>query len=104
MSAFKDQLRKDAKAVFINLREFADEHCLNGYTVACVIDKDLTQGAKDSFVGVFVNAVTIYVATEDMEVRPVEGEMLELDGVFHTVRSVNAEGDILAIVAEVNEQ
>ena len=104
MSAFKDQLRKDAKAVFLNLREFADEHCLNGYTVACVVDKDLTQGAKDSFVGVFVNAVTIYVAAADMEMRPVEGEMLELDGVFHTVRSVNAEGDILAIVAEVNEQ
>lgn len=104
MSAFKDQLRKDAKAVFLNLREFADEHCLNGYTVACVVDKDLTQAAKDSFVGVFVNAVTIYVATADLEVRPVEGEMLELDGVFHTVRSVNAEGDVLAIVAEVNEQ
>lgn len=104
MSAFKDQLRKDAKAVFINLQEFADKHCLNGDTVACVIDKDLTQGAKDSFVGVFVNAVTIYVATEDMAVRPVEGEMLEFDGVYHIVRSVNAEGDILSIVAEVNEQ
>ena len=104
MSAFKDQLRKDAKAVFLNLREFADEHCLNGVNVACVVDKDLTQGAKDSFVGVFVNAVTIYVATADLEVRPVEGEMLELDGVFHAIRSVNAEGDILAIVAEVNEQ
>lgn len=90
--------------MFINPREFADEHCLNGDTVVCVIDKDLTQAAKDSFVGVFVNAVTIYVATEDLAVRPVEGEMLELDGVFHTVRSVNAEGDVLVIVAEVNEQ
>ena len=104
MSAFKDMLRKDAKAVFLNAREFAEEHCLNGYTVACVIDNDLTGAAKDSFVGVFVNTVTIYVAADDLEVRPVEGEMLELDGVYHTVKSVNAEGDILAIVAEVNEQ
>lgn len=104
MSAFKDAIAKDVKAVFINPMEFADTHSVNGYEVACVVDKDLTAEAQQRLEGVFVNTVTIYIAEGDLEVRPVEGELLDLDEVQHIVRSVSAEDGILVIVAEVNEQ
>jgi hypothetical protein len=108
MSAFKDAVSRDVKAVFINSDEFAYEHDLNGQKVACIVDKDLTTEAKDTISqpleGVFLNILTIYVDVKDIERQPVEGEILELDGVMHIVRSVSVEEGILVIVAEVNEQ
>lgn len=104
MSAFKDTIAKDIKSVFINIDEFADEHSLNGKVVRCVVDKDLTMGAKDNMVGVFMNAVTIYVAEKDIEKRPVEGALLELDDETYTVRNVSAEDGMLVIIAEAYNQ
>lgn len=108
MSAFKDAVQKDVKSVFINLNEFADEHELNGQKVVCIVDKDLTQGKGDTVAnplyGVFLNTITIYVDEKDLERRPVEGEQLRLDRVRYMVRSVSAEGGVLVIIAEVNEQ
>ena len=49
MSAFKDAVSKDVKAVFLNLDEFANEHTLNGKTVVCVVDKDLTTAGNSHF-------------------------------------------------------
>lgn len=108
MSAFKDAISKDVKAVFINLDEFADEHTLDGKTVICIVDKDLTTGANDTvshpLEGVFVTSITIYVAVKDMYAQPVEGQNIELDGVEYTVRNVSVEAGIYAIVAEVYRQ
>lgn len=108
MSAFKDAISNDVKAVFINLDEFADKHDLNGCEVACIVDKDLTTGVNDTIAnpleGVFLNTITIYVDAKDLERKPVEGEILRLDKERYIVRSVSVEEGILVIVAEVNEQ
>lgn len=108
MSAFKDAVSKDVKAVFINLDEFADEHELNGRKVACIVDKDLTDGAKDTMShpleGVFLNILTIYVDVKDIDRPPVEGEQIKLDGDRYFVRSVSVEEGILVIAAEDNRQ
>lgn len=104
MSAFKEALRKDVEKTFINIDEFADVHDLNGKSIPCIIDKDLTQPAQQNLEGVFLNTMTIYVKASDLDLRPVEGEMFKVDGSFHFVRSVSDEEGIYSIVCEANEQ
>lgn len=105
---FKDAAQNDIKSVFINLDEFADEHNLNGETVRCVVDKDVTTGYKDTVAnpvyGVFVNAITIYVDKNDINPQPVEGALLFLDDEAYTVRNVSVEAGMLVILAEANNQ
>lgn len=108
MSAFKDAVSKDVKAVFINLDEFADEHTLDGKTISCIVDKDLTTGVNDTIShpieGVFVTNITIYVDAKDMDTQPVEGQQIVFDDEYYFVRNVSVEAGIYAIVAEVNRQ
>lgn len=108
MSNFKDAVQKDVKAVFINMDEFADIHVLNGVETLCVVDTDITSATNENdnnnVVGVFLNACKIYVAESDIETRPVEGELLDLDGETYIVRKVSRESGILEITAEANLQ
>lgn len=108
MSNFKDAVKRDIHSVFINVDEFADTHAINGRQVKCVVDTDVTDEATGkgsvTFEGVFVNMLTIYVATADLEFRPVEGELLDLDDETYIVRKVSDEYGVLVILAEVNAQ
>lgn len=108
MSAFKDAIVKDVKAVFINLDEFADEHILDKKTVSCIVDKNLTSGVNDTaahpLYGVFLNTLTIYIDVKDFDPPPLEGQRIELDGEWYFVRNVSVEDGILVIIAEANEQ
>ena len=104
MSAFKDAVAADVKNVFINLDEFAEEHEIGYEVVPCILDKIITQGNSDTaMLGVFVNQLTIYVEVGLIE-TPVEGELLNVDGAMHLVKSVSNEAGVLVIVAEANEQ
>lgn len=109
MSAFKDAVAADVKNVFINIDEFAEEHDINGLIVKCVIDKNITAGnsfdtSGNPLEGVFTNTLTIYVASRDVPVFPVEGELLRVDGSLHIVRKVSNEMGVLEIVAEASGQ
>ena len=104
MSAFKDFVAADVQNVFINLDEFSEEHEIGHEVVPCILDKIITQAnGDDSFLGVFVNQLTIYVEVGVIE-TPVEGELLNIDGALHLVKSVSNEGGVLVIVTEANEQ
>lgn len=107
MSSFKNAIKKDVLSVFINIDEFADVHSVNGEDVLCIIDKDVTaglDGREINFEGVFVNTLTIYVSSAEIASRPVEGQILDLDGETYIVRNVSDEDGILVIIAEVNAQ
>lgn len=109
MSAFKDAIEKDVKSVFLNIEEFADVHTLNGKSVRCVLDTILTDehgGGKGniSYEGVFLNTLTIYVASADIETRPVKGELLYLDDKNYFVQKVSDESGVLVVIVEANEQ
>lgn len=105
MSAFKDAVQADVKAVFINLEEFAEDHNVNGIIMPCVVDKNiLAETEQESIIGVFVNTITLSVATADLLRPPVEGEIMRLDGEIYIVRSVSDESGVLVIVLEANEQ
>lgn len=106
MTRFKEQVRKDVKGVFINFAEFADWHNLNGKDTLCVISRDFTDelplGSRN-LEGVFLNDLTIYVEDLDMQPRPVEGEMMRVDGSLHLVKSVSDEMGVYVIICEANE-
>lgn len=108
MSAFKDAVSKDVTAVFLNIEEFADKHVLNDQDVICLVDKDMTTEAttrlSNPLEGVFLNTLTIYVKEKDLKAKPVEGELLYLDGEMYLVRSVSVEMGILVIIVEVHNQ
>ena len=99
MTGFKEQVRKDVKGVFINFAEF-------GKDTLCVISRDFTDelplGSRN-LEGVFLNDLTIYVEDLDMQPRPVEGEMMRVDGSLHLVKSVSDEMGVYVIICEANE-
>lgn len=107
MSGFKNAVKKDVKSVFINHDEFAESHTIDGVSVVCIVDKDITDGRDGreiNFEGVFLNTLTIYVSTADIENRPVEGQYIDFDGETYHVLNVSDEDGILAIIVEVNAQ
>lgn len=108
MTSFKDAIEKDVTNVFLNAGEFAETHNLNGTDVCCMVDTDLISGIANTLenpiLGIFHNAVTIYVKIADMERKPVEGELLYLDDKMFYVKKVNVETGMYVIVAEANEQ
>lgn len=107
MMDFKAMVARDINKVFFCGNEFAEMHRLNDELVECVIDELLTQEAADTLTnpmeGVFLNGITIYVKTGDIQ-KPVEGEVLMVDGQMHLVKRVSEEMGVLVIVAEANEQ
>ncbi len=104
---FKSMVAHDINDVFLCGNEFAEMHRINDDLVECVIDELLTKESADTLTnpmeGVFLNGITIYVRTEDIR-KPVEGEVLMIDGHMHLVRRVSEEMGMLVIVAEANEQ
>lgn len=107
MSAFKDAIAADVRNVFLNADEFSDYHDIDGERVLCQIDRNVIGEANGTMAhpleGVFVNTLTIYVGSDAIE-KPVEGQILSVDGSMHGVRSVSDEMGMLVIVAEANEQ
>ncbi|MBM6928594.1 hypothetical protein [Parasutterella secunda] len=104
MSWFKDLVQSDVEDVFLNSEEFAEEHVINGDKVRCILDKVINEAhSEDSYVGVFVNQLKIYVRTGDI-LTPEEGDLIQVDGSNHIVQSVNEEMGVLVIVADANKQ
>lgn len=106
-SLFKRIVAADVTNVFLNLSEFADWHDIDGVKIQCIVDTDVTQAYSNAvsrqLEGVFRNTVQIYVRAVDME-RPVEGELLRLDGSLHIVDSVSDEMGVYVITASENQQ
>lgn len=106
-SQFKKAVAEDVTNVFLNLSEFADIHDIDGVKLRCLVDTDITQSysnaVQNPIEGVFHNTVRIYVRAIDME-RPVEGELLRLDGSLHLVESVSDEMSVYVITATENRQ
>ncbi len=103
-SPFKKAVERDVNDVFINPDEFAEEHVINGDKVRCILDKIINEAhSEESYVGVFVNQLTIYVKTGDI-LTPAEGDLIQVDGSNHIVQSVSEEMRVLVIVADANKQ
>lgn len=108
MSAFKDAVAADIKAVFINPLEFADKHNINGQAVDAVIDRDVIRErqlptAAEYSEGVFREEMLVYVDAADLRRKPVRGEIFRLDGDLYLVSEVAENMGVLEITIQANE-
>lgn len=60
---FKEQLKKDISAVFLNIKEFGEMIDLDGQEVAAVLE-DLELSADNSREGVSFEGLTVYVKAD----------------------------------------
>ena len=109
MITFKEALQKDRVNVFLNGAEFADTHEINGQTVLCNVQSvetaEYSTARTNTIEGVYLNALTVYVSAEDLERKPVENELISVDGKRLFVRSVTEElNGMLVILCEANDQ
>jgi len=106
---FKDYVNEDLN-VFFNLKEFAEEHELEGETLPMiVIDHKLENNAtnlpRDQIYAsqeVFKRYKTVYVKTSDFYVPKVDSELI-LDGESFFVEEAGEEQGIIRILLSANE-
>lgn len=78
---FKEQIRQDLDAVFLNLGEFAELHRIEGKQVAAVIDDDELREYKKGQILDMVEADMLILAKADDLPRDLDpGRLLNVDG------------------------
>lgn len=107
MSAFKDIVQADRKAIFLNLDEFGDTHTIDGKDMTIIVDNnEMLEREKRYAVhdeGLTVKQVLIYVSEEDFGPLPAVGRLLKLDNKpFRIADAINEDG-IYSIALEANK-
>lgn len=105
--SFKEQVRQDNEAVFMNLEEFSDIHVVNGREMTVQIDNnemiEREKPYRDSHGdGVYRRKLLIYVKAEEFGRLPAIGRVLALDGESYTVSDAVNEGGIYSLSLEAN--
>lgn len=96
--SFKDQLAADM-AAFINPKEFADAHNIDGQSILCTIDED--KSSKNNYDGVYIVRRRLFVSLAGLGYRPVPEQKMNIDNQNYFV--VDCIGtDLLEIVLEAN--
>lgn len=103
---FKEQIRADVSAVFLNLEEFAVEHTINGKVMPAIVDNneliEREKKAKSDMDGVNVKTTLIYVRARDFGALPPVGYSLRLDGMTYLITDAINEDGVYSIQLEAN--
>ncbi len=104
---FKEQIKSDIGAVFLNNQEFGEIHSVNGKQINVIIDNsELIERAKITGTaahdGVYSANTLIFVSAADMPKRPNVGSLLNLDGLDYKVINCTAEGGVYSIELKAN--
>lgn len=105
MLTFKNQIAADIFSTFLNLREFADTHVIDGREMTVVLDEnELLERDKSkmgiSSPGTYRSRRLIFVTKNDLGGRPALGRQMTLDGKLFRVSDCTEEAGILAIELE----
>lgn len=111
MSAFKDQIAKDNRTVFMNLDEFPDEYTVNGKKMTVMfdnnemIDREKRYQYKRSLYadGVYLKELLIYVLADEFGALPAVGRTLILDGKTYIISDAINEDGIYSLSLEANK-
>lgn len=107
MSAFKDILKNDINAVFLNTEEFADIHMVDGKPMKALIDNmehiEREKRMKNHVDGVYVNELLIFVSAEEFGKLPRFGRLLNFDGKDYRVTDAIDEDGMYSITMEANK-
>lgn len=88
-----DVMLDDVDRVFLNLDEFACDHCINGQIVSCIVDDNegmaRTKSANDlanvSGLGILQCDRVVYCNAADFLTQPLPGQKIEMDGRYWLV-------------------
>lgn len=108
---FKDLIRQDNVDVFINTKEFADSHNLNGHQCNAIIQQvvindDLTISDRSDVeysYGAYGFGAVINVNKDDLRKVPKFGTVWEVDGKLGEVLNVADDEGMLTITWRVND-
>jgi len=104
---FKEQIREDVGAVFLNVDEFAAVHTVNGKQIPTLVDNieliDREKKAKSHMDGVNVRTTLIYVKARDYGPLPPVGSIVRLDGSTYKVTDSTNEDGVYSIHLEANK-
>lgn len=105
LSAFKQMIRDDNRAVFLNTEEFADEHTINGRTMRAIIDTNELEEREKAYKGnhvegIYKRTLLIYVLAVEFGRMPAVNSVLTLDGVTYKVTNSINEDAIYSIEME----
>jgi hypothetical protein len=108
MKSFKECLSDDLNA-FLNLKEFAETHQIDGVDVDLVIDDDqfsqrermMSAEMFSMTQGIFNESKTFYVRASDMD-KPAPREKLSLDGKDYTVNAATEENGLISVQITAN--
>lgn len=84
MSSFKELVERDRRQVFIAPADFAEEHIVDGETIACVIDSDVRATSAPEL-GVGSGDCRLFAAAEDLGRRREAGDILDIDGSLYAI-------------------
>lgn len=100
---FKSQMQADM-AVFLGTAEFADMHTINGVSIACVWDEDLsTERQKgQSNMGVYQDLPVLFLALSDLPARPRVRDRMTVDGQIYEVVNVSVSDGMAEISLKGN--
>lgn len=106
MSAFKDVIQEDVKAVFMNVDEFSDMHNVNGTMMPIQIDSneqiEREKRINQHMDGIYKNQKLIYVSAADYGPLPKQGSVVSLDGKIMKVADAISEDGVYSITLEAN--
>jgi hypothetical protein len=106
--SFKECLEKDI-TVFLNIKEFGEEHILDDHKIAMIIDEDIInerqnrKRATEYVEGLFAKEISLFVRSIDLPEIPVHGQMVILDGKKFFVNGVFNSNGVTEIELVANE-
>lgn len=105
MSAFKQLVRADNRNVFLNLKEFADPHVVNGREISVIIDTNELEEREKAYKGnhvdgIYKKTLLVYVLATEFGRLPAVSSLLMLDGAQYRVTNAINEDAVYSLELE----
>ena len=89
--------------MFLNLKEFGEEHAVEGQKIAAVLDSDiLKENPNGQSLAVAGASIVLYAAIEDLPLRRPSGEGLNIDGREYLILDWSEDMGIAAVSLDQN--
>jgi hypothetical protein len=98
--SFKDVLAADMKTVFLNTKEFAEIHKIDGEEITCILDEDKSSQNKTD--GVYNMRRRLFVSLEALGYRPEPKQKIKIDNDFYYVVDC-IDNDMLEVMLEARQ-
>lgn len=97
--SLKQQMRADIDNVFLNAREFAERHEIDGKRLLCVVEES-DSVPHPTAIGTHIRTITVYVKARLLAGRPAPDSSITVDGKKWKVASVVEEFGLYTLKLE----